>query len=302
MNRAVRMGFSPADVRCFCRKLDHCEGIAAAADGTMYAGGEAGQIYRISPDGQTVTEIARTGGFTLGITLDGSGNLFTCDMVWHAVIRLDTSGQLSVFADSTGTRKFRTPNFSVFDSEGNLYVSDSGEWKKNNALIYKIRPDGRADVFHPGPFLFANGLALSKAEDALFVIESNANRISRVEIRRDGTAGETSVFCQGLETVPDGMAFDAEGNLYVGCYGLNRIYKADPKGRVALLLEDTENATVSVPTNCAFGGANFDQLYFACMGNGSIVTLDLKTPGMPLFAHRSKQTRSATGEASGRRA
>ena len=47
-------------------KLDHSEGIAISADGTIYAGGEAGQVYRISADGQTTTEIARTGGFTLG--------------------------------------------------------------------------------------------------------------------------------------------------------------------------------------------------------------------------------------------
>ena len=40
--------------------LDHPEGIALGPDGALYAGGEAGQIYRIAADG-TVTEIATTG-------------------------------------------------------------------------------------------------------------------------------------------------------------------------------------------------------------------------------------------------
>lgn len=207
-------------------KLDHSEGIAVSADGTVYAGGEAGQVYRISADGQTTTEIARTGGFTLGITEDRANNLYICDMIWRAVMKVEPSGQLSVFADSAENRKFRTPNFTVFDSDGNLYLTDSGEWKRNNGLIYKISPTG--------------------------------------------------------------MAFDAHGNLYVGCFGLNRIYAVDPQGRVELLCEDTENATISVPTNCAFGGKNFDQLYFACMGASSIAVLDLKTRGQPLYAHKDR--------------
>ena len=139
----------------------------------------------------------------------------------------------------------------------------------------------------PGHFSLRTGWPCA-AEDALFVIESNANRISRVEIRPDGTAGETSIFCEGLDNVPDGMAFDAEGNLYVGCFGLNRIYVVDRQGHVELLCEDTENATISVPTNCAFGGKAFDQLYVACMGAASIAVLDLKTKGQPLYAHRSR--------------
>jgi sugar lactone lactonase YvrE len=142
--------------------------------------------------------------------------------------------------------------------------------------------------FDPGPFMFANGLALNGAEDALFVIESNANRIRRVEIRRDGKARETSIFCEGLANLPDGMTFDAHENLDVDCFGLNRIYAVDPQGRVEFVCEDTENATMSVPTNCAFGGKNFDQLYFVCMGASSIAVLDLKTRSQPLYAYKDR--------------
>ena len=41
----------------FADGLDHPEGIAIHADGSVWAGGEAGQVYKISPDGKTVTEI-----------------------------------------------------------------------------------------------------------------------------------------------------------------------------------------------------------------------------------------------------
>jgi gluconolactonase len=49
--------------------LDHPEGIAVGRDGTLYAGGEAGQLYRISPDAAKVETIASIGGHCLDISL-----------------------------------------------------------------------------------------------------------------------------------------------------------------------------------------------------------------------------------------
>ncbi|WP_199180629.1 hypothetical protein, partial [Haloferax marisrubri] len=49
--------------------LDHPEDVAVAADGTLYAGGEDGQIYHVNPDTNEVVQIASTGGFTLCLTL-----------------------------------------------------------------------------------------------------------------------------------------------------------------------------------------------------------------------------------------
>ena len=42
------MLYPVSEVRNFVTGLDHPEGIAVGLDGTLYAGGEAGQIYRIS--------------------------------------------------------------------------------------------------------------------------------------------------------------------------------------------------------------------------------------------------------------
>lgn len=266
--------------------VDHSEGIATGSDGFLYAGGECGQLYRILPDGKMFEEIACTGGFSLGITLDRENNIYVCDTQLHAVLRVDPNGNTSRYADQTNAGPLRSPNFSVFDAHGNLYVSDSGTFKGNNGRICRVQPNGKATVFHPGPFAFANGLAINAQEDALFVIESNRDCITRIEIKRDGTAGERTHYCDGLAHVPDGMAFDAAGNLYVGCYGLNRIYFVNPQGQVSLFCEDLENYRLSSPTNIAFGGEHFDQLYVGLLGARYLAKLDLKRPGMPLYAHR----------------
>ena len=48
--------------------LDHPEGVAWGPDGHIYAGGEAGQVYRITLDGH-FTEIGNKGGAIFGVLL-----------------------------------------------------------------------------------------------------------------------------------------------------------------------------------------------------------------------------------------
>ena len=281
------MLYSIAEVRSFAEGLDHPEGVAVGHDGTVYAGGEAGQVYRISPDGKKVETIAQTGGFCLGITLDQQDNVYVCDCGRRQVLKVTLEGRTEVFAESVDGRKFQNPNFSVFDSSAILYCSDSGGWKKANGFIFRVDPDGRTTTFSSGPFHFANGLALDAEERYLYVIESNLDRILRVEIRSDGLAGSAEVFAEGLAHVPDGMAFDAAGNLYVTTYGSSTIYRVTPDRQMALLCQDIESEALCLTTNCAFAGPNFDQLLVANLGHHHLAVLDLKVKGQPLWNQRA---------------
>ena len=281
------MLFPVSEVCNYANGMDHPEGVAVGRDGTLYAGGEAGQIYRISQSGKRVETLATTGGFCLGLTLDPSENIYVCDLGKHALYQVSMKGKVELILDSVEGRKLLTPNFSVFDSAGNLYFSDSGEWKQANGIIYKLWRSGKAEVFAPGPFHFANGLALDAEEEFLYVVESNLDRVVRVEIRQDGRAGSTEVYAEGLARVPDGMAFDREGKLYVTTYASNCIYRVQPDRHVKLLCQDVENLALCQPTNCAFGGPDFDQLYVANLGRDHISVLDLKIKGQPLWCHKA---------------
>jgi gluconolactonase len=276
-----------SEVRNFVTGLDHPEGVAVARDGTLYAGGEAGQVYRISSDGRKTEILARTGGFCLGVTLDRQENIYICDCGTRSLVKVTREGKLTVVADSAEGRRFVNPNFSVFDSQGNLYFSDSGEWKQANGVIYRLGADGRIKLFSPGPFHFANGLALDAAERSLYVVESNLDRVVRIEIKADGTASAPEVYAEGLARVPDGLAFDADGNLYVTTYASNSIYRVSTDRRVKLFCQDVENLLLCAPTNCAFGGPDFDQLYVGNLGRDHISVLDLKIKGQLLWCHRT---------------
>jgi sugar lactone lactonase YvrE len=276
-----------SEVRNFFVGLDHPECVAVGKDGTLYAGGEAGQVYRISPDGKKSKVLANTGGFCLGITLDQKENIYVCDLGLKAVLKVTPQGKVSKLTDSGSGRKLSTPNFSVFDSKGNLYFSDSGEWKQGGGVVYRLDAGGKARLFSKGPFHFANGIALDAAEEYVYVVESNLDRVVRVPINRDGTAGIPEVYAEGLARVPDGVAFDARGNLYVTTYASNCIYRVSPDRKVELVCQDVENLFLCQPTNCAFGGPNFDQLFVGNLGRNHISVLDLGVKGQPLWCHRT---------------
>ena len=196
-------------------------------------------------------------------------------------------GRTTVLAKSVSDRKFQCPNFSVFDSSRNFHFFDSGEWKRADGMVCRLLAGGKAEVFSRGPFHFANGSALDAAERYLYVVESNLDRVTRIEIRPDGSAGSPEGFAEGLARVPDGLAFDAEGNLYVTTYASNCIYRVRPDRRGNLVCQDVENLLLCQATNCAFGGVDFDQLYVANLGPNHISVLDLKIKGQPLWNHRT---------------
>jgi gluconolactonase len=254
--------------RIFAEGLDHPEGLAFDVDGALWVGGELGQVYRINPHGR-VQEVARLGGFNLGLTFSREQELYVCNFKLPALVRLSRKGRVLNSWTRIGQRKLRTPNFSVFDSEGNLYFSDSGEFDQVNGWIYRIRPNGKAEVF-AGPFAFANGLSLSADERFLFVVQSTRDNVVRIEILSSGHAGNPRVYASGLHRVPDGAALDANGNLLVTCYASHNLYKITPSGNVSLLAYDPQGTMLASPTNIAFGGPNFDEMYVANLGRWHI--------------------------------
>jgi sugar lactone lactonase YvrE len=94
---------SISDLYVIASGLDHPEGVATGPDGTLWAGGEAGQVYRIDSEAGTATEIANTGGFVLGIAHDAAGRLYLCDAGRQAILRVDPrSGDVGIWCDSAG--------------------------------------------------------------------------------------------------------------------------------------------------------------------------------------------------------
>ncbi len=278
------------NIEIYADGLDHPECVIYHPNGNLYAGSEAGVIYEINTD-RKITEIANTGGFILGLALNAKGSwLAICDSGKKCVWRLDLySRKLTLLFEYVDGRALKIPNFCCFDQNENLYVSDSGDFRQTTGLIYKMDPHMRVCIWHEGPFNFANGMALSSDSRFLYIVSSFLPGVERVAIREDGTAGTREVVLEMPDSVPDGLAFDARGLLYISCYAPNAIYTFSLDGELEVLVNDWEAHTITNPTNIAFGGPNFDQLFVANLGRWHISKIDLKSEGLKLVCHTNDQ-------------
>jgi gluconolactonase len=263
----------------FAGGLDHPECCAFDRDGNLWAGGEGGQIYRIDPSGTAVT-IANLGGFCSGLAFaPDDRELFVC-VAGVGIVRVLRNGEHRVFATHAGNHKISAANYLLFDRVGRMYVTDSGKWMKRNGFVLRFDPNGDGEVI-AGSFGYANGLALSADESYLYMVESDSDSVYRFEIGSDGQLKEPKVHADEVGRFPDGLALDAQANLYACCYASDEIWRISPDGKKTLLAHDRWGILLGRPTNLAFGGRDFDEIYVANLGRYTITRAKLGIRGQP---------------------
>lgn len=261
--------------------LDHPEGVASGPDGTIYAGGEAGQIYRVDAGG-VLQQIASIEGFALGLALDAESNIYVCETTGHSVKKVNPAGEVSTFTIGVPGREFVNPNFPVFDASGNLYLSDSGHWNGEDGCIVVVRPNGATELFSDKVTEFPNGLALSPDGKWLYVVLSELPGIQRVAIEADGSAGVVETVVELPKNVPDGIAFDEDGALYIACYAPSVVYRYSPDGRLDVLGFDWQNTQLAAPTNIAFTDPQRTTMVIGSLSRWHLTTIEMEVPGMAL--------------------
>ena len=123
------------DYRVLATGFDHVEGVCwDPVRQCLWAGGEAGQVYRVELDGSVSVVATIDGGALLGLALDAQGALYICDPGNHQVWKMDASWGLSAFGDAIDY-----PNYPAFAPDGRLFVSDSGKFASPSGAIVVIR-------------------------------------------------------------------------------------------------------------------------------------------------------------------
>jgi gliding motility-associated-like protein len=194
--------------------------------------------------------------YPLGITVDGSGNLYVGDQGNSLIRKVSPAGVVSTLAGSgqtgstngTGTAaSFYDPYGVTIDASGNIYVADEGD-----NLIREVSPAGVVTTFAgsglvgssngPGTAATFNhpfGVAVD-ASGNVYVAEGANDLIRKITpagvvttFAGSGSQGSADGVGVGASFYdPEGIAVDALGNVYVSDSGNERIRKITPAGVV----------------------------------------------------------------------
>lgn len=236
---------------------------------------EGASIVKMTIGGATetiATGLPSNGG-TLGpnaLAFDAEGNLYVSNGLDHTVSRVGPDGSLVPVVE-----RLDIPVDIAFGPDGTLYVAQTGSDTVDRAL-----PDGTAEVFVRG-IRNPNNLAFSPAGE-LFVVNSDRGRSGVFRIRPDGTP---EAFAPELGEILQGMAFDAEGFLYVADGPAGFVYRVDPAGNAVRLTRG-----LSGPVDLAFGtGERATTLFATNMGieapgwyNGQLIGIPAGRAGLAL--------------------
>ena len=83
-------------------------------------------------------------------------------------------------------------------------------------------------------------------------------------------------------TVPDGIAFDENGDLYIACYRPDAVFRWRNSGDYEVVASDDRGTDYAAPTNLAFGGQDRRDVFVASLGRWHVSKFRADSPGMAL--------------------
>lgn len=246
----------------------------------------SGNVLTIGDRG-TCEVAANTGGAPNGAKFHRDGRLFIADKD-RGILALDVgTGEIEVIANAYRTELLRGVNDLVFDSDGGLYFTEpygSSALNPNGRVFYMPPEEGERMRIVADMLAFPNGIALSPDESQLYVGEYAAKRILSVPSQsamNDFDVGYVLTHTEG-GIGADGMAVDADGNLYYAVFQGAEIgvVGADRFRYGSIRLPDGAGTFV---TNLAFHDGH---IYVTEASQGTIWRVAVRRAGHPLFHQR----------------
>jgi gluconolactonase len=223
-------------------------------------------------------------GIPAALAFGPDGCLYVTDEGRCSIVRVTPDGEISDFITNYNGKPLNGPNDLCFDTDGNLFFTDpwGSSLKKPIGAVYGYAWSTKTLFQIHSGLAFPNGILVR--DNRLLAAETLTNKIWAYEVIGAGKAINPIEFCRlpdlkvKIETGPDGMAFDEEGNVFVATVGVGFVYVFDPKGR---LIESIPiNGTR--PTNVCFGGPNHDTLFVTVDDPGTMVSIHLGVTGYRL--------------------
>lgn len=250
--------------------------------------GEGKSLY-LEPSGYSGDEAREGEPGSNGLLLDAQGRLVLCQhgnrMVAYMDAPLDApESSFTPLAETWDGKRFNSPNDATFHSDGSLYFTDPPYGLEGGVEdpakeipfqgVYRRSPEGAITLL-TDELSRPNGIAFSPDEQTLYVANSDPKKAiwMAYDVLEDGSLSGGRVFFDATAWVgdrkglPDGMAVDAQGNVWATGPGGVLIFT--PQGEHLGTIR-TGQATA----NCTFG-RNGSELYITA----DMYLMRVKLPG-----------------------
>ena len=180
--------------------------------------------------------------------------------VEHDLVLVDGDGARTVLATVEGDRPGNRFNDCRVDPRGRLWAGTmSRERQPGAAALYRVDPDGTVKPVILGTTL-SNGIGWSPTGDRMYFVDSVQQRIDVLSFDAgSGTPAHRRAFVTipAVDGLPDGLAVDAEGGVWVALFGGAAVRRYDPAGN----LSEVVTLPTANPTCPCFGGPDLSTLF-----------------------------------------
>lgn len=294
-------------IRTIGNDLQRPECILAERNGTLWSADARGGVMRIRPDGSQQLIAQRTderfagrgqgaeryifeGTLPNGIAFDRNGDFLIANFGTDALELMARSGETRTLYSAIDGEPLGKANFVLRDSRNRIWLTVTTRAKPWTRSINEKLADGyvalideRGIRIAADGFVGTNEIRLDAAEEYLYVVESNARRISRLQVGTDGTLGRRETYGPSqLRGIPDGFAFDAYGNLWMTYVISDQIAVLTPEGEERIIFQDADAEQVRIFDEHFFAGTVTPDVMMATHGSLAPWTASLTFGGPDL--------------------
>ncbi len=198
---------------------------------------------------------------------------------------------VDVIAAPEDEREGNRFNDAKADRDGRIWAGSMPfTCDRPSGRFYRLDTDGTAACVDE-PYTIPNGPAIAPDGEWMLHTDTAQKTIYRYAIRDDGSLAERTpfiVFEDGWGH-PDGMTFDADGGLWVACWGGSCVARFTPDGR----LDRRIMLPASQITCPAFAGDALDRMFVTSAGDGvdeaeggGLFEIDPGCRGLPPLRYR----------------
>lgn len=241
----------------------------------VFTNGFSSRIQKLDANGVVTTAIDDSG--SNGLAVDNNGLLVAATHKYKGLSRFNpATGERSSIVEQYNGNVFNSPNDIAIAKDGTIYFTDpdfqreAAPGGQEKTGVYRVATDGTITLIDD-TISNPNGIALSPAEDVLYVNGGGEQGLLRAYPIVNGVPQAGKDLVTNL-IIPDGMAVDCLGNIYVTEHLARTLRVYTPAGEQ--IAQATTDANL---TNAAFGGVEGKTLFLT--GAGSLWKIDLAITG-----------------------